>query len=152
MTEAVRELATTRALDALPSGAWRELYEVRCPVRGLENMDHVVVGRAGVFVIDSRDGSGQLEVSPEGVTQDELTRQATINRVAGAAKARAERMPDLDPRLVVPVLCFDRDEPMAAWVGDVLVCTTANVVELLMSQRRVWEAERVDECFTKVTW
>ena len=150
--ESPRELATTRALDALPSGAWREMYEVRCASRRLENLDHVVVGRSGVFVIDSRDWSGQVEIDSQALTQDGYTREATLVRLADAAAHVAELVPGLDPRHVVPVLCFDHDEPVSAWVGDVLVCTTASLVDLLVTQRRVVEADRVEELFTRLTW
>ncbi len=150
--EGAREQATTRALDALPSGEWRELYEVRCGSRLLANLDHVVVGRAGIFVIDSRDWAGRLEVTPQSVTHEGTSPEATLSRLADAAKAIAELLPDLDPRHVVPVLCFDRDESLSAWVGGVLVCTTANVVEVLLAQWRVYAATQVDELFNRLIW
>jgi hypothetical protein len=150
--EAPRELGTTRALEALPSGAWREMHQVRWPSRLMTNLDHIVVGRAGVFLIDSRDWSGQIEVSSQGLTQDGFNREATLARLVEAAVAVAKQLPGLDPRHVVPVLCFDSDEPVWAWVGDVLVCTTANVVDLLVTQRRVFAADKVDDLFNVLKW
>lgn len=150
--EAPRELATTRALEALPGGAWREMHEVRCASRRLSNIDHVVVGRAGVFVIDSRDWSDDIEVSSEGLSQDGFTREATLSRLVDAASAVAELVPELERRHVVPVLCFDHDEPVSEWVGGVLVCTSANVVELLLAQRRILESSRLEELFNRVAW
>ncbi len=148
--ESVREEATTRALDALPADAWRLMGDVRCPARRVANIDHIVVGRAGVFVIDSRDWSGHLEVHEQMLTQDGSNRDATIDRVADAALGVAEVVLDLDPRLVVPVLCFDRDEPVSGWVHGVLVCTTGNLVEQLTSQRRVWERAEADQVFERL--
>ena len=150
--EAPRELATTRALEGLPSGAWRELYEVRFESRHLTNVDHVVVGRTGMFVIDSRDWSGQIEVGPEALVQDGMNREGTLARLTNVATAIAEELPDVDRRHVVPVLCFDHDEPVSAWVGGVLVCTTANLVDLLVEQPRVFGAHQVDDVFNRLTW
>ena len=150
--EATRELATTRALDALPSGAWHEMCDVRCPARRVANLDHIVVGRSGIFVIDSRDWTGKLEVTPEALTEDGSARQGTITRAADSALALTEVMPGLDLKHVTPVLCFDRDEEISGRVGDVLVCTTANVVEVLTAQRRVWGAEEADQWFDRLKW
>jgi hypothetical protein len=150
--EPARELATTRALEALPGGTWRVMHEVRCPGRRVQNIDHIVVGRAGVFVIDSRDWSGQLEVRSQVLTHEGSSREATVARVADSALAVAEVVPALEPHLVVPVLCFDRDEPMSGWAQEVLVCTTSNLVELLTTQKRVLAPADVDQMFDRLTW
>ncbi len=150
--EFAHELATTRALDALPAGAWRVMHDVRVPGRRVTNVDHIAVGRAGVFVIDSRDWSGQLEVRSQVLTQDGSDRQATADRVTDSARALAEVTPDLDPQFVVPVLCFDRDEPLSGWAGEVLVCTTGNLVDLLTTQRRVWDPTTADSMFDRLAW
>ena len=150
--EDAREQATTRALDALPSGAWRELYQVRGASRLLANLDHIVVGRAGIFIVDSRDWAGDLEVGPQSLTHDGISPEATLSHLVDAAKATAELLPDLDPRHVVPVLCFDNKLPLSAWVGGVLVCTTANVVDVLLAQPRVVGAEQVDTLFNRLMW
>jgi hypothetical protein len=149
--ETAREQATSRALDLLPAGQWRAMYDVRCPARRVANLDHIVVGRAGVFVIDSRDWSGNVEVHANVLSQDGNSRGATVNRVADAALAVAE-VTGLDPAHVTPVLCFDREESVAGWVHDVLICTTGNVVEQLTSQRRVWDEPQVEQTFSTLTW
>jgi hypothetical protein len=150
--ETVQELATARALNALPAGAWRVMHDVRCPGRRVANVDHIVVGRAGVFVIDSRDWSGHLEVHSHVLTQDGSSREATVACVADSALAVAEVVAGLEPQLVTPVLCFDREEPVAGWAHGVLVCTTGNLVELLTTQKRVWEPPQADQMFDRLTW
>lgn len=56
------EAATAQALDALPKDQWTVFHDVRWPGRKLANVDHVVVGPGGVFVIDSKNWSGRVEV------------------------------------------------------------------------------------------
>src|SRR4051794_1163993 len=150
--EFAHELATTRALDALPAGVWRVMHDVRVPGRRVTNVGHIAVGRGGVFVIDSRDWSGQLEVRVQVLTQDGSDRQSTVDRVADSARALAEVTPGLDPECVVPVLCFDRDEPLSGRVGEVLVCTTSNLVDLLTSQKRVWDPDSAELMFDRLVW
>ena len=147
-----REQATSRALDGLPAGEWRAMYDVRCPARRVANLDHIVVGRAGVFVVDSRDWSGHLEVHSHVLTQDGSNRGATVSRVADSALAVAEVMTGLEPELVTPVLCFDREERVSGWVRGVLVCTTGNLVDRLTKQPKVWEPAQVDQMFAQLTW
>lgn len=150
--EGARELATTRAVDALPAGAWRALHDVRFPARRLATVDHLVVGRAGVFVVDSRDWTGAIDVDSNVLTQDGSSRDATVDRVADSGKALTQLVPELDPQYVVPVLCFDRDEPITGWAGEVLVCTAGNLVDVFTSQRRVWDAARAKRVFDGLTW
>lgn len=75
-----------------------------------------------------------------------------MDRVIDSARALAEVTPDLEPECVVPVLCFDRDQPLSGWVGEVLVCTTANLVDLLTSQKRVWDPASADQMFDRLVW
>src|SRR3954447_4904968 len=150
--ELARELATTHALNQLPGGAWRLMQDLRCTQRRLANLDHIVVGRGGVFVIDSRKWMGQLELRSGVLLQDGSRRESTVARTAESAVAVAEMVPGIDPDLVVPVLCFDREEPISGWAREVLVYTTGNIVELLTSQKRVLALEEVDQLFERLTW
>jgi hypothetical protein len=150
--ETAREGGATRALEALPGGQWRALHDVRCSLRRLSNLDHIVVGRTGVFVIDTRDWSGRLEVGSQVLTQDGSSRETTLDCVAESALALSDVIPGLDPRVVVPVLCFNRDEPVSGWARDVLVCTAGNVVDLLTTQKRILEPAQVDQLFDLVQW
>ena len=150
--ETAREEATTRALDALPVEVWRTMYDVCCPARRVANLDHIVVGPGGVFVIDSRDWSGSLEVRGQVLLHDGSNRGATVARVADAARGMAEVVLEVDPRFVVPVLCFDRAESVSGWAHDVLVCTTGNLVEQLQAQPPVWEPAEAERMFDRLSW
>jgi hypothetical protein len=46
---------------------------------------------------------------------------------------------------VVAVLCFVRDEPLSGWARDVLVCSTANVVDFLLTRPEILPAHVVSE-------
>ena len=137
------ERATAEVLAQLPAGDWIVLHDVRWPGRRSANVDHVVVGPPGVFVIDSKNWTGSIEVSGSVLRQNGRLRESTVAGAAEAGLAVGQLAPLLRPDLVHPVLCFVRDEPLAGEVGGVTVCATSNVVPTLMSRPHVLDAEQV---------
>ncbi len=134
--ESAAARATANALEALPRDRWRVLHDVPWPGRPQVVAEHVVVGPAGAFVIDTKNWEGTVSVRAGVLRLDKYSRQGAVTHLAEAAKAfsaqlRAARCP------VRPVLCLVRPEPVLTYCDGVLVCSTANVVELLQSQRRV---------------
>lgn len=134
--ESAAERATANALEALPRARWRVLHDVPWPGRPNEVVEHVVVGPPGAFVIDTKDWDGTVSVRAGVLRLDRYSRQGAVTHVADAARAfsaqlRAARCP------VRPVLCLVRPEPVLSHLDGVLVCSTANIVELLQSERRV---------------
>lgn len=125
------EASTARALAALPELDWRVFHDVHWPGRRYADIDHVVVGPGGVFVIDSKAWTGDLEVAAGVLRQNGHRRERHVLEAVDAAVAVAELLPRLDPRAVKPVLCFDREQPVFGWSHDVLVCSAANVATLL---------------------
>ena len=128
---------SAHALAALPELDWRVFHDVHWPGRRYANVDHVVVGPGGVFVIDSKAWSGDVTVADGVLRQNGYRRERHVLAATDAAMAVAELMPGLDPRTVKPVLCFDRDEPVFGWSHEVMVCSTANVATLLTSRPAV---------------
>ena len=128
------EEATARALDALPKDQWTVFHDVRWPGRKFANVDHVVVGPGGVFVIDSKNWSGRVEVRDTVLRQNGYQRETTVASAAEAAIAVSLVIPDLSQHLAVPVLCFVRDDPLHGWARDVMICSTSNVAAMLTSR------------------
>lgn len=135
------EEATARALATLPSAEWTVFHDVRWPGRKLANVDHVAVGPGGVFVIDSKNWTGRIEVKDSVLRQNGYQRETTVVGAAEAAIAVSLVTPDLPGRLAVPVLCFVRDQTIVGWARDVMVCSTSNITEMLMSRPPVLDEE-----------
>jgi len=134
---AVGEESAARSLAALPELDWRVFHDVHWPGRRYANIDHVVVGPGGVFVIDSKAWSGEIEVAEGVLRQNGHRRERHVLAAVDAAAAVAELLPGLDPTTVKPVLCFDREQPVFGWSHEVMVCSTVNVATLLSSRPRV---------------
>jgi hypothetical protein len=127
------EQATADALKALPAG-WTVFHDVRWPGRRYANVDHVVVGPGGVFVVDSKNWSGAIVVRDDVLRQNGRQRESTVVGAAESAIAVHSIVPVVMPQHVMAVLCFVRDEPLSGWARDVMVCSTANVVDLLLTR------------------
>ena len=127
---------TAEALAQLPRHTWTVLQSLRWPGRAFVNVDHVVVGPAGVFAVDTRTrehaGGAALELA--------------VAEVAEAAIELARTTSAVSPGQIRPVLCFEGEEgedPVTGWVRDVLVCSVANVVEMLTTRPAVLTTQQV---------
>ena len=135
------EAATARALAALPAEQWTVFHDVHWPGRKFANVDHVVVGPAGIFVIDSKNWSGRVDVRDSVLRQNGYQRETTVASAAEAAIAVSLVMPGLAQQLAVPVLCFVREDPIYGWARDVMVCSTSNIAAMLMSRPEVLDEQ-----------
>lgn len=138
---AVGERATAEVLDRLPRTEWTVFHDVRWPGRRLANVDHVAIGPPGVFVIDSKNWSGSIGVRDNVLRHNGRKREPAVANAAEAALAVAGLTRLVRPDLVFPVLCFVRDEQITGWARDVMVCSTANLQQMLLTRPRVLEAD-----------
>lgn len=53
---------TARALDRLSYSGWRAVHDC---ARGFSNIDHIVVGPGGIFVVDTKSWQGESTLDPE---------------------------------------------------------------------------------------
>ncbi len=137
------ERQTADALAMLPASGWFVLHDVRWPGKRFANIDHVVIGPPGVFVIDSKAWNGVVEVRNGVLRQSGYSREPAVASAADAAMAVAEQVPGLDPYAVQPVLCFVGDHQLEGWARDVMLCTTANLVPMLTSRPQVLDGPAV---------
>jgi hypothetical protein len=136
------EEATGEALMALPPTSWQVLHDVAWPGRQLANIDHVVVGPPGVFVIDSKNWSGQITVEDGVLRQGRRTRVPTVRSAEAARAAVAGLLPRVDPRHVHAVLSFTGEAPGRA-IDGVRICSTDTLVRLLTSSKAVLPDDQV---------
>lgn len=134
-----RRHRTAAALDQLPTKTWTVLHRVPWPGRRGVRIDHVVVGPPGVFVISDKHSPW-----PAWTWKEELVReQHGLTAAEEAAWAVAQLTPNVPMRLVHPVICLVRDQSVSGQINDVIVCTTANIVEVLEARVHELSAEQV---------
>ncbi len=121
-------------LDQLPRTEWTVFHDLRWPGRQRANVDHVAVGPTGVFVIDSKNWTGTITTNAGVLRQNGRVRQPTVASAADAARAIARVTGSTSPAHVHPVLCFVRDEAIAARSGEVQLCSTSTLLTQLTSR------------------
>lgn len=133
------ECATAHALTTLPSG-WTAIHDVRWPGRRLANIDHVVVGPGGVFVIDSKLWSGRVTLTNGCVRQDGFSRERAVAGCADAGLAIAGLVGPHAAK-VSAVLCFVGQTGMTGWARDVMVCSVDTLTQMLVTRPAVLTSE-----------
>jgi hypothetical protein len=139
------EAATAAALAELEARGWATFHDVRWPGRQRANIDHVVVGPGGVFVIDSKNWSGDVRVVDGVLRQDGRRRE---REVAAAAEAALALTPYLGGLAATPVLCFTRPEPVEGWARDVMLCSTHDLSARLAAQPAILGRDSISRVTT----
>lgn len=116
------EEATAAALAGLPA-SWQVVRDPVWPGNQFPEIDHIVVGPPGIFVIDSRTWSAQ----------DGLDRNALIRTTAEAAVSVSGLATSVRFDYVHGVICIPERNVGIRWVGGVLICSTAELVAELTS-------------------
>lgn len=135
------EAATAEVLATLPPG-WISLHDVRWPGRRLANVDHVLIGPGGVFVIDSKNWTGRISLDKGHLRQNGYSREKAVAGVGDAALAVSEVISSY-ASWVHPVLCFVGQDHLSGWCREVMVCSTTNLVGMLITRPVVFTPEQV---------
>jgi hypothetical protein len=141
----------SRTADTLRSlgSKWVILHDQRWPGRRLANIDHIVIGPGGIFVIDSKNWSGDLRVDGQTLRQNGRSREPAVAGAADAALAVAELVAPF-AFAVRPALCFTREEDVTGWVRDVMVCSTSTLASMLVSRERILDSVQVSEAASRL--
>jgi Nuclease-related domain len=100
---AVGERRTARLLAALERHGWAVLHDLAVP-GSRANIDHLVIGPGGVFVIDSKQYRGRLQLDPSGrLWHGRYPLAATLQAVSFEADRAALVLADPDV-MVVPIV------------------------------------------------
>ena len=128
------ELRTTHALDDLDPAAWTVIKDLQWPGGRYGHVDHVVVGPSGVYVIDTKYWSGDVNVYGGRLRHEGHTEDSVVASLTEAASAVALLTPGVPQRLVKPVLCVSGAEDLDAHVGALIVCSTDTLASVLESR------------------
>lgn len=139
--------ATARALAGLPSG-WTVLNDLVWPGRRGATIDHVVVGPGGIFVIASQTWTGTVTVEDGVLREDGRPRERAV---ASAAEA-ALQVGQMSSRLSITqaMICFATAEEVRGRSREVLLCSTAEIVDVLTKRPAVLNAGQVRQVAQEV--
>jgi hypothetical protein len=135
------ESRTADALAAL-GPEWMVLHDHRWPGRRLANIDHIAIGPGGIFVIESKNWSGDVRVHEQVLRQNGRSREKAVASAADASLAVADLVPS-HAHLIRAALCFTQHSDLSGWVRDVMICSPENVARMLTSQPRLLDDAQV---------
>ena len=139
--------ATARALAELPSG-WTVLHDLAWPGRRGATIDHVVVGPSGIFVIASQAWTGTLSVEDGVLREDGRSRERAVASAAEAALQVGQMSSRLS--LTQPMICFATADEIRSRSREVLLCSTAEIVEVLTARPAVLNPGQVRQVAQEV--
>jgi hypothetical protein len=132
-------------LDRLPEG-WHVFHDVPVGERGA-NIDHLVIGPAGVFTVNTKNLRGKIWLAPRTLLVDGRKRDYLPRAVREAGRASRLLGEALRrPIAVTPVLSIIADEwTVKERPTDVIVATPRGVKRLLLDRGGTLSAREVDE-------
>jgi hypothetical protein len=118
------EQRTADLLDVLRSHGFSAVHDLSWPGTRRANIDHVVVGAPGVFVIDTKDWSGRVSVVGGRLYCGEVERSEALDLIRAQADAVHDVLAEahLAPSRVTPVIALHgSSQPLATADGTWVV-------------------------------
>ena len=132
--------STARALAELPPG-WTVQHDLVWPGRRGATIDHVVIGPGGIFVIASQAWTGSVTIEDGVLREDGRPRERAVASAAEAALQVGQMSSRLS--LTQAMICFATTEEVRGRSREVLLCSTAEIVEVLTNRPVVLNAGQV---------
>jgi hypothetical protein len=141
---AAGERRTARLLDPLERHGWAILHDLAVP-SSQANLDHLAIGPGGVFVIDSKQYSGRLQLDSSGrLWHGRYPLAPTLRAVSFEADQAAQVLPDPGVAVVPIVAVHGAQVPWGKVVTDgVPVVSARRLPRMLRQLPTVLGPERV---------
>ncbi|HVT64540.1 MAG TPA: nuclease-related domain-containing protein [Mycobacteriales bacterium] len=139
------EVAVARALDALAAEGYLRLDDRPWPGRKQANIDHVLLGPPGLFIIDAKNWTGRVEIRNGVLRQNGYNRMKNLESVRQAALTIMAMLPFASPRAeAVVVLAGESVGPMQS-LGTVTIAGIDDIVEWIRAQPRLLAPDLVQQ-------
>jgi hypothetical protein len=141
---AAGERRTAQLLGPLERHGWAVLHDLAVP-RSQANIDHLVIGPGGVFVIDSKQYRGRLQLKPSGrLWHGRYPLAPTLQAVSFEADQAAQVLPDPGVAVLPVVAVHGAQVPWGKVVVDgVPVISARRLPSMLRALPAVLGPERV---------
>lgn len=142
------EHAVAALLDVLDGAGWVVLNDRYKSARSPANLDHVVVGPAGVFVIDAKNWSGRIALDDRGLACRGWRKDEELRSAGADAELVRQLAEPVAPGLpVTGVLAFVQDPGLVAPVdhGGAVLLHAPQLLTWLTSLPRVLSPQQVHQ-------
>jgi hypothetical protein len=136
-------VATSTVLDRLGED-WERFDDIHWPGQSFADIEQVLVGPPGIFVIGTRTWSKRLDRGAGARKTGGDAQYAMLDGLAAAAHAVGSLL-GLTHRRPVAVLCLIGDVHIDTAVHSVLVCSTDTIVRMLNSMTPMLDKGQVSD-------
>ena len=134
---------TTQALAQLDQKAWTVVTDLEWPGGRYGNVDHVVVGPSGVYVIDTKPWNGDVTVYGGRLRYEGLVHDSVVAYLTEAAAAVALLTPGVPQRQIKPVLCVAGAAGLESNLGGLLICSPDTLAATLESRVHIMSTHQI---------
>jgi hypothetical protein len=142
------ERRTGEVLASLQTHGWAILHDLHWPGRPYANIDHIAIGPTGIFVIDSKNWSGDVIVRQGVLRQNGSRRSDACEGAAAATGAVAAFLEPQHRSLVRAVVCLVDQPTPDEQPAQARVLGLDRLEEYLTSgapQLSAWDVGRISE-------
>ena len=144
-----KESPLVDALTNLGPG-WERIDDIKWPGYEFANVDHVLVGPAGVFVIDLQAGKGVFDLDhTSAMRRDSRSPKPAVDDVVSAAHAVGSLL-GMVHRRPMAVLCLVDETDIETTVGDALICSLDKLPARLAAMTPILDEQQVADMMEKL--
>jgi hypothetical protein len=139
----VGELVVSAALSRLIPAGYALIDDVRWPGTQKANIDHLVYGPSGMFVVDAKNWSGNVTVKAGVLRQNGNGRTRETDKVAEMT-AQLQTALGASVGALTPILCLVGQPNVTADIcGRTVVVGTDGLAAWIFNRREIWPAQHV---------
>lgn len=150
------DLSSAVALEQL-GRSWHRIDDIRWPGRSFADVDHVLVGPPGIFVIDNRRWWRTLDEDLAALRKNGPTSGDVFWGLAAAAHAVGSLL-GMSDRRPTPVLCVSGGDAVDTQAGQIRVVSASILVSGLSDMHAIYDdaevsllASRLQTCLAPAT-
>jgi hypothetical protein len=146
------ELVAAQMLGELSAHDIHALHDRRWPGTRSANIDHLVVGTSGVFVVDTKDWSDEVTITSTGLMRGQASCADELDKSRRMANAVLEELAEegLAPGQVLPVLAFHGKTIGPHNVDGVWVVGAGELPIFILRRGRLFTQMQVEQLLTRV--
>jgi hypothetical protein len=151
-TREERDGKESEILDALAElgSGWERIDDIKWPGYEFANVDHVLVGPAGVFVIDLQYGKGVFDLDhTKALRRDARSPKPAVEDVVSAAHAVGSLL-GMVHRRPMAVLCLVDETGIETTVGDALIVSLDKLASRLKAMAPILDEGQVADLTEKL--
>jgi hypothetical protein len=144
-----KESSIVEALEGIGAG-WERIDDIKWPGYEFANVDHVLVGPAGVFVIDLQHGKGVFDLDhAKSVRRDARSPKPAVEDLVSAAHAVGSLL-GMVHRRPMAVLCLVDETGVETTIGDALICSIDKLPARLRAMAPILDETQVADLTEKL--